>query len=115
MPREADMIQNSRQASPQKMATRQIPTQAANECPLHAGEFFELIDGFGGKPAEWKHKNGLHPDDHPNKNIAGKTKWCRATDKEVQNAMGIVTVVTQAPVQPELLPVDGEDKDDEQY
>ncbi len=113
MPREADMIQNSRQASPQKMATRQIPTQAANECPLHAGEFFEFIDGFGGKPGEWKHKNGLHPDGP--EPWAGKNKWCKQASKEVQNAMGIVTVVTQAPVQPELLPVDGEDKDDEQY
>jgi len=89
------------------------PTQAANECPLHAGEFFEFIDGFGGKPGEWKHKNGLHPDGP--EPWAGKNKWCKQARKEVQNAMGIVTVVTQAPVQPELLPVDGEDKDDEQY
>ena len=87
--------------------------EAGTECPLHAGEFFEFIDGFGGKPGEWKHKNGLHPDGP--EPWAGKNRWCKQASKEVQSAMDIVTVVTQAPVQPELMPVAEEDKDDEQY
>ena len=86
--------------------------EAGTECPLHAGEFFEFQEipkGYKGAPGEWKHKHGLWPDDHPNQNIAGKNRWCRATDKEVQNAMD------QAATQPELLPVDGEVKEDEEY
>ena len=70
-------------------------------------EFFEFIDGFGGKPGEWKHKNGLHPDGP--EPWAGKNRWCKQASKEVQSAMD------QAATQPELLPVDGEIKDDEQY
>ncbi len=81
--------------------------EAGTECPLHAGEFFEFIDGFGGKPGEWKHKNGLHPDGP--EPWAGKNRWCKQASKEVQSAMD------QAATQPELLPVDGEIKDDEQY
>jgi len=89
------------------------PAQAANECPLHSGDFFEFIDGYGGKPGEWKHENGLWPaGPEP---YAGKRRWCKEASKEVQKAMDIVTVVTQAPIQPELVAVAEEEDAESEY
>ena len=71
---ERNVIQNHPSATPK--------VETGNECPLHPGTFFEFIDGYQGKPGEWKHKNGLWPDG-PDA-WAGQTKWCRENSKEVK-------------------------------
>jgi len=120
MPREADMIQQPKRPAPAKAAAKEKAPQetpvkklvfhtGAEEiaCPLHDGQFFELVEGFNGAPGEWKHKDGLWPEDHSNQNIAGKTRWCRSTDKEVQ------AVMSQPTTQPDLVEDAKEEEEDD--
>ena len=99
MPREADMIQQPKRTAPAKAAAKAQPAPqeppvkklvfhtGAEDiiCPLHDGQFFELVEGFNGAPGEWKHRDGLWPDGP--EPYAGKTRWCKESSKEVQAAL----------------------------
>ena len=105
MPREADMIQQPKRTAPDKMVTKQVPAKVGTECPLHPGTFFEFIEGYQGKPGEWKHKDGLWPDG-PDP-WANQTRWCRENSKEVKAA------TSQASTQPTLVEEAKEDEEDD--
>lgn len=105
MPREADMIQQPKRTAPDKMVTKQVPAKVGNECPLHPGTLFEFIEGYQGKPGEWKHKDGLWPDG-PDP-WANQTRWCRENSKEVKAA------TSQASTQPTLVEEAKEGEEDD--
>ena len=106
MPREADMIQQPKRTAPAKAAAQaQVPAKVGNECPLHPDTFFEFIEGYQGKPGEWKHKDGLWPDG-PDP-WANQTKWCRENSKEVKAA------TSQPSTQPTLVEEAKEEEEDD--